>query len=325
MEMGWNGARVVRSLALALGCIVGPASLASAQCVGDCNGNGVVSISELITAVNIALGNRALDDCRNADGNGNGAIGINELIQAVKNATSGCEPTPTPQATSTATATATMAEPTATPTTPVGPEITLFALTAADDSLIPPTGEEDGVPVYQLQFGSFFRIIVEAGRGASDIPPARDTFQSDSAPSFQIQANRPLGDGSLQVCDADGPFPGGIPAIDPPSFEPTEMIVDALNDLGCRFPDGLPNPSPAGRGCSPQEACLRFDDGTFGCETEEDGAEVQYCSQIISMIEEFPDGDTLLTARVLETRVTGRQPMPGPIEQIIVRVVPAFP
>lgn len=325
MEMGWRGARAVRSVALALGCIVGVASLSSAQCVGDCNGDGAVSINELITAVNIALGNRDLEDCPNADGNGNGGIGINELIQAVNNASKGCGPTPTPQATSTPTATATLPGPTATPTTAVGPMITLFALTAADDSLIPPTGEEDGVPVYQLPFGRSFRIIVEAGRGISDIPPARDTFQSSGAPSFQIQANRPLGDGSLIVCDSDGPFPGGVPAVDPPSFEPTQMIVNALNDLGCRFPDGLPNPSPAGRGCSPQEACLRFEDGTFGCQTDALGAEVQYCSQVISVIEEFPEGDTLLSARVLETRVSGRQAMPGPIEQIIVRIVPPFP
>lgn len=61
-----------------------------APCTGDCNGNGSVSVNELVRSVNIALGNAAVDVCAAADRNGNGAVTVAELIAAVGNALSGC-------------------------------------------------------------------------------------------------------------------------------------------------------------------------------------------------------------------------------------------
>lgn len=63
---------------------------ASLPCVGDCDGLGSVSINELITGVNIALGNLPLDRCPDFDANGDGRVSIGELIGAVRNALSGC-------------------------------------------------------------------------------------------------------------------------------------------------------------------------------------------------------------------------------------------
>lgn len=60
------------------------------SCAGDCDGNGTVSIAELIRAVNIALGNDDAANCRAADTNGDGRVTINELIQAVNAALLGC-------------------------------------------------------------------------------------------------------------------------------------------------------------------------------------------------------------------------------------------
>jgi hypothetical protein len=62
----------------------------SPSCVGDCNGDGTVSINELIVGVNIALGTFSVDECVAFDANGDGMVGINELIQAVNNALGGC-------------------------------------------------------------------------------------------------------------------------------------------------------------------------------------------------------------------------------------------
>jgi len=59
-------------------------------CVGDCNGNGSVSIGELISGVNIALGNALVSTCTAFDPNGNGTVSINELISGVNNALNGC-------------------------------------------------------------------------------------------------------------------------------------------------------------------------------------------------------------------------------------------
>lgn len=59
-------------------------------CRGDCNGDGMVGVNELITAVNISLGNRPVAACLAADANDNGLVAINELISAVNSALSGC-------------------------------------------------------------------------------------------------------------------------------------------------------------------------------------------------------------------------------------------
>lgn len=59
-------------------------------CVGDCGGDGEVTVNELITMVNVALGSAAVDACSVGDANGDGEITINEIIQAVNLALQGC-------------------------------------------------------------------------------------------------------------------------------------------------------------------------------------------------------------------------------------------
>jgi hypothetical protein len=63
---------------------------APTSCLGDCNGDGQVTISELVTLVNIALEQQSLDRCSLGDGNGDGMITIDELMTAVNNALEGC-------------------------------------------------------------------------------------------------------------------------------------------------------------------------------------------------------------------------------------------
>ncbi len=67
------------------GTFVGP----QPTCVGDCNGNGSVTIDELLSMVNIALGNPG-STCAAGDANGDGQITINEILMAVNAALSGC-------------------------------------------------------------------------------------------------------------------------------------------------------------------------------------------------------------------------------------------
>jgi len=68
-------------------------SAAAQTCTGDCDTNGQVMVYEVITAVNIALGNSALDTCIPADQNGDGQVTIDEVLAAVGNVIAGC-PTP---------------------------------------------------------------------------------------------------------------------------------------------------------------------------------------------------------------------------------------
>ena len=71
-----------------------------ASCVGDCDGDGTVTINELISLVNIALDGSAAASCAAGDVNNDAAITIDEILSAVHTALAGCltaaTPTPTP-------------------------------------------------------------------------------------------------------------------------------------------------------------------------------------------------------------------------------------
>ncbi|MBI3785293.1 MAG: hypothetical protein HY270_18020 [Deltaproteobacteria bacterium] len=62
----------------------------SIACVGDCDGDGVVTINEIILLANIALGNLPVSACTAGDSDGDGNITVNEIIAAVNNALNGC-------------------------------------------------------------------------------------------------------------------------------------------------------------------------------------------------------------------------------------------
>jgi len=62
----------------------------SLACVGDCSGSGEVSVNDLITMVNIALGSSPLSVCVAGDADKSGEITINEIIAAINNALNGC-------------------------------------------------------------------------------------------------------------------------------------------------------------------------------------------------------------------------------------------
>jgi cysteine-rich repeat protein len=63
-------------------------------CVGDCNGDGSVNVEEIITMVNIALGNAEMSECEIGDANNDGQITVDEILMAVNNALNGCPLTP---------------------------------------------------------------------------------------------------------------------------------------------------------------------------------------------------------------------------------------
>ena len=59
-------------------------------CVGDCDGDRAVSVSELVRGVNIALGTAVLETCAVFDSDQDGEVSISELIAAVNAALLGC-------------------------------------------------------------------------------------------------------------------------------------------------------------------------------------------------------------------------------------------
>ena len=63
------------------------------SCPGDCLGQNNVSISDLIVCVNIALGQAQVSSCPAADTNNDGMVTITDIIKAVNAALSGCPST----------------------------------------------------------------------------------------------------------------------------------------------------------------------------------------------------------------------------------------
>ena len=60
-------------------------------CPADCNDDGTISIGELITAVQIALGDEPPEVCDSVDIDGGGTVGIDaELVRAVDAALGSC-------------------------------------------------------------------------------------------------------------------------------------------------------------------------------------------------------------------------------------------
>lgn len=121
---------------------------APCSCVGDCNGDGVVTVNELIVLVDIALGNIPISACPAGDADQDGNITINEIVAAVNNALNGCPACPTPTAT-------VSAPPTHSPTTPATATSTSTAtrtvtatsvLTATFTATLRPSNTPSGTP-----------------------------------------------------------------------------------------------------------------------------------------------------------------------------------
>ena len=77
---GW-GSPDVKTLATAL---------RASQCGGDCNGDGVVTVNEIQTAIRMALGEVPMMQCQSIDTNLDGQVSIDELLHAVSQLLSGC-------------------------------------------------------------------------------------------------------------------------------------------------------------------------------------------------------------------------------------------
>jgi len=232
-------------------------------------------------------------------------------------------PTATPPATATRTPTLTAtitptATPTVTPTLGMGANIGFFGVLRADNTLVPPVDfDAAGRPIFTRFTGSGFLLVIDAKPGTNGADVGISTYESDLndptfRPDLQIEATRDLGNGTPTVCDNTLGHFGGIPGIDPPDFSETQAITNTLNDFGCRFDDGANQPG----GRTPDSACPMFPDGEF--RFVDPNATVEFCATITAPIM-FPDGDTIVTARVRDLDGVG---VVGPARQIVIRIAP---
>lgn len=136
---------IVLGAALTVWCLglASTAAPAGAQaCTGDCAGDGTVSVADLITGVDIALGTRPLSACDAMDGRGDGAVTIDDLLRAVSAALEGCPPTPT----ATPSAAPATETPTASPTQPTHFCDLPGSVRTTEDGLVTVPGGPPGAP-----------------------------------------------------------------------------------------------------------------------------------------------------------------------------------
>jgi len=69
---------------------VTPTASPTPLCQGDCDGDGMVTIDEILSLVPVTLQILPLDHCDAADPDGDGGITIDDIIRAVSNALNGC-------------------------------------------------------------------------------------------------------------------------------------------------------------------------------------------------------------------------------------------
>lgn len=63
-------------------------------CAGDCDGSSSVTVDEIVTLVNIALGTADMASCPAGDGDGSGAVEVNDIVGALRRSLDGCEHDP---------------------------------------------------------------------------------------------------------------------------------------------------------------------------------------------------------------------------------------
>lgn len=307
--------------ALRFGCLLfavtttHPELSAAGMSFPDANCDGRFVVAEDIEAVVTALFDGS--DCPAADANMDGRLNAPDIdavlqrLDSIGDATR----TPTRQAPS----------PTPTPTAgDEGPGVSFLGLVNADGCFacdVPncncagtptrtPALDDQGRRVFAPSLGRGFLLVVEARPGSSLLPvgmfvPAAIP-NSPQRPDLQIQSNQDLGDGSTAICDHAFPAFGGVPGIDPPTFEAGAAITDALIDFACRF-----------EVLSPNGPCTLNGFGVPAVLTPGGlpPGSLQFCLSVAAP-EGFAEGrDTLLTVRLRD--VDGNV---GPPAQIVVRV-----
>lgn len=192
----------------------------------------------------------------------------------------------------------------------VGPVVTYAGIARADGRGTKPDGKTaDGTPIYRHPVGSGFMIVVEGKPGINNVENGRSIFRYSAddptqRPDLEIEVTRPLGDGSLEVCDARRPKIGGVPGIDPPSFADTPKVSAAINDLSCRFETFIES----------NASCTVNQYGDFEFLSKD--AKVQFC-MVVARSWQFPDGDTLVSVRLRDTDGN-----PGPVSRFVLRYKP---
>ena len=161
--------------------------------------------------------------------------------------------------------------------------------------------------MFARRVGMAFIIYIEGRPGPSRLAVGSSRFNykpgdPTEQPDLQIESGNDLGRATVSVCDGAFPVRGGVPAVEPPTFDLVTPVSDALNDFGCRFKTFLET----------DFACTQDRRGNYAFINASSTA--QFCTLVDDALT-FPNTDTVLTARLRDTAGNA-----GPSAQIIVRV-----
>jgi hypothetical protein len=242
---------------------------AGAACTGDCNGNGMVTISELVRAVGIALDQATLQLCQPIDRDRSGRVEIFELIDAVNALLDGCPDestvTPSPVLTTPTPTDAPTREPT---------DVRTPTATAIDD--VTPTATVNQPPalptasIYRTYPGFPIRIPVDAtdpeGEAASCAVvnlPAGAAFDDESDILSWTPTDEQLGPTYLPYTCTDAAVPPAA-AVGQLTFQVSPL--DACTIPICAPATGCSaSLAPVSLACCAGEPTVRVAEPVAGC------------------------------------------------------------
>ncbi|MGH7785894.1 MAG: hypothetical protein ACRERC_03450, partial [Candidatus Binatia bacterium] len=189
-----------------------------------------------------------------------------------------------------------------------GPRITYIGIASPDGQPARSLGNlEDGTPVYFRNAGFGFLLVVEAAGAPTGSSVGTTVFNSNPGdparrPDFQIIVDRPLGDGSAEVCDEFG-----VPSVDGADFALTQGITNTINDFACRFEVATRRPA----------ACTQDSFGQLNFVATDTRA--QFCVLVTASMA-FANGDTRLRVQVRD-----ESGLLGPLREMVLRVAAGPP
>jgi hypothetical protein len=168
-------------------------------CVGDCDGNGFVTVDEIILGVSIALDLQPLNRCQSLDRNGSHAVEIDELIAAVDFALNGC---PTPSS-------VTPAVPPATATTVITPTETSAMLPTTTPTASPVMTQTGALTPTETATGPPWTLCTQTPIAANPMPssacvPVLGMFVDCFPTSGLGVGDYTVGETGAAVADIDG-------------------------------------------------------------------------------------------------------------------------
>lgn len=173
-----------------------------------------------------------------------------------------------------------------------------------------PQFDNQGRQVFVRRQGVNFIVVVEAQpeSGGAQVGTTVNPTNTSEPPDLLIQVSRNLGNGDAVVDCRSGAAAsqwGGVPAINPPDENLTPATIQTMTDFACRF-TAQPIDSPCTLGIG----------GDYEFVTEGVAQLQQFC-RIIESSDVFPNGDTIVSARVRD-----KNKNIGPTKQIVIRVQP---